>query len=120
MGATEALAQFVVNTKLRDIPIKAIETSKLVILDLLGVTLAASRQPGAKIITDYVREFGAAAKAGIIGSDLRSDASLAAWANGTLGFLLDFDDNIHGSRHTLPAALAICEGQNPNGTTLFE
>ena len=120
MGATEALAQFVVNTQLRDIPVKAIETSKLVILDLLGVTLAASRQPGAKIITDYVREFGAAPKAGIIGSDLRTDASLAAWANGTMGFLLDFDDNIHGSTHTLPAALAIGEGHNTNGATLLE
>src|SRR4029077_6203245 len=105
---------------LRDIPAKAIETSKLVILDLLGVTLAASRQPGAKIIADYVREFGAAPKAGIIGSDLRTDASLAAWANGTMGFLLDFDDNIHGSTHTLPAALAIGEGHGTNGATLLE
>ena len=64
MGPTETLAQFVVNTRLRDIPTKAIEISKLVILDLLGVTLAASRQAGAKIITEYLREVRRRAQSG--------------------------------------------------------
>ncbi len=88
MGPTESLAQFVVETELRDIPQEAIDTSKLVILDALGVTLAGSLQPTAKIITDYVRDAGAAPRAGVIGTNLRSEASPAALANGNDGFHL--------------------------------
>ena len=120
MGPTETLAQFVVDTRLRDIPTKAVEISKLVILDVFGVTLAASRHAIARILDEYLREHGAAPKAGVIGSDLRTEASLAAWANGSMAFALDFDDNIHGSTHTVPAALAIGEGNGANGATLLE
>jgi 2-methylcitrate dehydratase PrpD len=55
MGPTEALAQFVVDTHLRDISSKAVEISKLVILDLLGVTLAAARQPVTRILNEHWR-----------------------------------------------------------------
>jgi len=120
MGPTETLAQFVIDTRLRDIPTKAVEISKLVILDVFGVTLAASRQAIARILVEYLREHGAAPKAGVIGSDLRTEPSLAAWANGSMAFALDFDDNIHGSTHTVPAALAIGEGNGANGATLLE
>ena len=112
MGPTETLAQFVVDTRLGDIPPKAVEISKLVILDVLGVTLAASRQTIARILNDYLREAAAAPRAGVIGSDLRTERALAAWANGALAFALDFDDNIHGSTHTVPAALALGEGNH--------
>ncbi len=120
MGPTETLAQFVVDTRLRDIPTKAVEISKLVILDVFGVTLAASRHAIARLLDEYLREHGAAPKAGVIGSDLRTEASLAAWANGSMAFALDFDDNIHGSTHTVPAALAIGEGNGAKGATLLE
>jgi len=120
MGPTETLAQFVVETQLQNIPLKAVETSKLVILDTLGVTLAASLQPAAKIIMDRVREFGAAPAAGVIGTNLRTEASLAGWANGTMAFILDYDDNLHGSTHTLPAALALGEKFSAPGAKLLE
>ncbi len=120
MGPTQTLAHFVVDTRLGDIPPKAVEISKLVILDVLGVTLAASRQTIARILNEYLREAAAAPKAGVIGSPLRTEPSLAAWANGALAFALDFDDNIHGSTHTVPAALAIGEGNRASGATLLE
>jgi 2-methylcitrate dehydratase PrpD len=120
MGPTETLAHFVVESGLDSIPARAIETSKLVILDVLGVTLAAARQRAATLITDHVRAFGALAQAGVIGSDLRTEASLAAWVNGTLAFMLDFDDNLHGSTNTLPAALAAGESNGASGAKLLE
>jgi 2-methylcitrate dehydratase PrpD len=55
MDPTETLAQFVVDTYLRDISSKAVEISKLVILDVLGVTLAAARQPVARILNEHLR-----------------------------------------------------------------
>lgn len=120
MGPTETLAQFVVDARLQDIPATAVGISKLVILDVLGVTLAASRQAVARIMIEYLREHGASPKAGVIGSDLRTEPSLAAWANGSMAFALDFDDDLHGSTHTLPAALAIGEGNGASGATLLE
>ncbi|HLN86426.1 MAG TPA: MmgE/PrpD family protein, partial [Candidatus Limnocylindrales bacterium] len=84
MGPTETLARFVVDTQLRDLPTKAVEISKLVILDVLGVTLAASQQTIAQILTEYLREAAAAPRAGVIGSPLRTEPALAAWANGAL------------------------------------
>jgi len=120
MGPTETLAQFIVDTRLRDISPTAVENSKLVILDVLGVTLAASRQAIARILNEYLREAAAAPRAGVIGSELRTEPALAAWANGALAFALDFDDNIHGSTHTVPAALAIGEGNRASGATLLE
>ena len=120
MGPTETLAQFVVDTRLQDIPPKAVEISKLVILDVLGVTLAASRQAVARILTEYLREAAAAPRAGVIGSPIRTEPALAAWANGALAFALDFDDNIHGSTHTVAAALASGEDTGASGATLLE
>ena len=120
MGPTETLAQFVVDTRLQDMPTKAVEISKLVIRDVLGVTLAAARQAVARILTEYLREAAAAPRAGVIGSPIRTEPALAAWANGALAFALDFDDNIHGSTHTVPAALAIGEGNGASGATLLE
>jgi len=120
MGPTEALAQFVAKTHARDIPTKAIETAKLVILDTFGVTLAASALPAARIITEYVRDHEAAPRAGVIGTKVRTTAPLAALANGTMAFILDYDDDLHGSTHTLPAALGIGEEMRINGERLLE
>lgn len=43
-GATEELARFVANT--RDIPDKVLQNAKLMILDTVGVILAATRDSG--------------------------------------------------------------------------
>ncbi len=61
-----------------------------------------------------MREAAAAPRAGVIGSPIRTEPALAAWANGALAFALDFDDNIHGSTHTCrrhwPSAKATASG----------
>ncbi len=120
MSPTETIAQFVVDIHARDIPKQALETAKLVILDALGVTLAASVQPAGRIIAEYVRDFEAAPKATVIGTKIRTAPALAALANGTMAFVLDYDDDLHGSIHTLPAALGIGENMEMNGELLLE
>jgi 2-methylcitrate dehydratase PrpD len=120
MSPTEMIAQFVIDTQARDIPKQAFETAKLVILDALGAILAASAHPAAQIVTEYVRDFEAAPRAGVIGTKVRTAPALAALANGTMAFILDFDDDLHGSVHTLPAALGIGEEMSINGEQLLE
>ena len=45
-GATEGLSRFVANTRLEDIPDRVVQNAKLLILDTVGVILAASRDSG--------------------------------------------------------------------------
>ncbi len=120
MGPTESLAKFVVETRIAEIPDQAVKTAKLVILDALGVTLAGSQQPAARIIMDYVRSLGGDPRAGVIGANLKTAPALAALVNGSSAFVLDFDDNLHGSIHTLPAALAVAEDSGASGPRLLE
>ncbi|MEE9550172.1 MAG: MmgE/PrpD family protein, partial [Candidatus Binatia bacterium] len=94
MGPTEKLSQFVVETRAKDIPSHAIEIAKLVILDALGVILAGSRQPAGRIVTEYVRELGGVPRARVIGTNVWTAPPLAALANGTMAFILDYDDNL--------------------------
>ena len=84
------------------------------------MTLAGSLQPAAKIITDYVRDVGAAPEPVSSVPTCSKRASLAALANGTMAFILDYDDNLHGSTHTLPAALALGEETGTSGKKLLE
>ncbi|HXG52550.1 MAG TPA: MmgE/PrpD family protein [candidate division Zixibacteria bacterium] len=120
MGPTQTLARFVAETRIEAIPGQAVETAKLVILDALGVTLAGSRQPAGRILMDYARGLGAAPEASVIGSDLKTAPELAALVNGSSAFILDFDDDLHGSIHTLPAALALGERRGAGGSRLLE
>ena len=56
----------------------------------------------------------------MLGSSLRTSAVSAAWANGALAHLLDFDDTgfSHPTACILPAALAMAEGTGATGGDL--
>jgi 2-methylcitrate dehydratase PrpD len=66
-GLTKAICSFVVETRSADIPRAALETAKLLILDTIGITLAASTLPIGKIITQYVAEASSPPSATVLG-----------------------------------------------------
>ena len=105
-GATEALAQFVRGTKLEDVPAAAVQNAKLMMLDTFGVVLAGARDPGCKLLAQWVKDQEAAPRATVIGQGFRSSPLLAALVNGHASHALDYDDSGHYSTQTLPAALA--------------
>ncbi len=119
-GATETLAKFVAGTKLADIPSAAVENAKLMILDTLGVSLAASRDPGCRLLAQWVKDQEAAPRSTVIGQGFRSAPLLAALANGHTAHALDYDDNGHYSTQTLPAALALAEPARASGAKLLQ
>jgi len=107
---TELLACFVAGTPSEAIPKGAIEPAKNVILDTVGVALAASARPIGRIVARHVAEnAGASATATVLGAGIKASAPMAALANGTLANALDFDEGSHLSTHILPAALAVAE-----------
>ena len=120
MGATAVLSEFASKTRIADLSAEAVAATKRHILDCAGVGLAATMEPAGRIVLDFTREQGGAAQARVLGSSLRTNAVSAAWANGALAHLLDFDDTgfSHPTACILPAALAMAEEAGATGGDL--
>ena len=120
MGTTAVLSEFASNTRIAHISAEAVAATKRHILDCAGVGVAATVEPAGRIIIDVTREQGGAAQARVLGTDLRTSAVSAAWANGTLMHLLDYDDTgfSHPTACILPAALAVAEEAGSTGGDL--
>jgi 2-methylcitrate dehydratase PrpD len=113
-GATRILAEHIVATKLDDIPVSARERIALHAMDTAGVGLAASGEHPGRIVTGLFPEGGAGSV--ILGTAKRAAPWDAAWANGSLCHLLDFDDiDNHPSVCILPAVLAVGEKLGSSG-----
>jgi 2-methylcitrate dehydratase PrpD len=95
-----------------------LERIRHVVLDWLGVTIAGSQQPSARIARQVVAAEGGAAAARAIGTPHRFTARQAALANGVAGHSQDFDDmgfGAHPSVAILPAIFAIAEETGADG-----
>lgn len=124
MGITRQLAEFVHDTQFADIPKEVVDKAKECFLDWQGVALAGTTDPVAPVISDYVKTFGGRPEAGIIGTNIRTDAASAAFANGVIGHALDFDDYhdetvIHASAACIPSILAVAERYRLGGEELL-
>jgi 2-methylcitrate dehydratase PrpD len=118
---TDILASFVADTPSDAITTAAEEPAKLVILDTIGVALAASTRSIGKIVVRHVVEnAGAAATATVLGAGIKASAPMAAFANGTLANALDFDEGSHLSTHVLSAALAVAEERGLSGKAMLD
>lgn len=117
-------AQFIVKAHLGEIPEAALETGRLVLMDCLGVALAGSEEPSARIARSLVPEAEGEDGALVLGTSIRSQAEQAAWANGVAAHALDFDDTSrsmegHPSVSILPVAFALTESENRSGAELI-
>ena len=121
MRATSTIGEFVAKSRWEDCPAEAVDAARRAILDCLGVMLAGSIEPAARIVTGIARAEGGAPLATVVGTSLRTGAVWAALANGTAAHALDFDDTNfammgHPSAPVLSAALAagelaLCDGR---------
>jgi len=123
MRATSHLAEFVTKSRWEDCPAEAVEAARRAILDCLGVMLAGSVEPAARLVTDVARAEGGSPLATVVGTPLRTGAVWAALANGTAAHALDFDDTNfammgHPSAPVLAAALAAGELALADGRAL--
>ena len=120
MKATAVLSAFASRTRLADISAEAIAATKRHILDCTGVALAATVEPAGRIVLDITREQGGIPKASVLGTDVRTSVVAAAWANGALAHLLDFDDTgfSHPTACILPAVLAMAEETGATGAAV--
>ncbi|MDB5583637.1 MAG: 2-methylcitrate dehydratase [Bradyrhizobium sp.] len=102
---------------------ETVTIAKLAVLDVLGVSLAGSREPLATIIAEDVIEQGARPEVMIFGRPERTSVFLAALANGTIAHALDYDDSNPGVGHVscvaVPALLALAEARRESGRSFI-
>lgn len=111
-GATRKMARHAATLRYEDLPAPLIELMKQCVLDTLGVTIGASGMaPEGRIAADYVRDLGGKPESTILGFGGKAPAAWAAFVNGGLGHMLDYDDTGggHVSIATVPVALALGE-----------
>jgi 2-methylcitrate dehydratase PrpD len=122
-GSPEALlGRLVADTPSSAIPDAARSAAALQVFDALGVTLAAAAEPAGQAIGAVIASLGGTPEARVIGTGLRTSSVQAAWANGSLGHLLDFDDAgfSHPTVCIYPAALALAEAADLPGRTFLD
>ena len=91
-GLTREVAHFVLSTVLTAIPPDVVGLAKKSILDGFGLALAGSVAPSADIVQKYLKRLGGAGNGVIIGTDQKTAARFAAFANGVGIHADDFDD----------------------------
>ncbi|MEE2790857.1 MAG: MmgE/PrpD family protein, partial [Acidobacteriota bacterium] len=95
------------------------------VLDTVGVMLAGSVEPAARLVRDVAQAEGGAARCSILGVANRTGAGWAALANGTAAHALDFDDMCfvsmaHPSAPLVAAGLATAELAGASGVELLD
>lgn len=112
-AVTALFAEHISRLAYEALPDRLVALLKQCVLDTLGVSLAATTlAPEARIIFDYVREQGGKPIATIWGFGGKAPAAWAAFVNGSLGHMVDYDDvgaGGHVSIVTIPVAFAMAE-----------
>jgi 2-methylcitrate dehydratase PrpD len=111
--ATRLLARHAASLRYEALPHELVELTKQCVLDTLGVSIGATTiAPEAAIVAEYVRSMGGAPQSTLLGFGGKAPAAWAAFVNGSLGHMLDYDDlgdGSHVSIATVPVAFAICD-----------
>jgi 2-methylcitrate dehydratase PrpD len=114
MDATYLFARNFINTRYEDLPEGMVEATKKEILDLLGVAVGGSSEPGVKELLEIVTDWGGKEESSIIGCTQKVPAPNAAQVNATMAHALDFDDVheyaiMHPGIAVIPTCMAIAE-----------
>jgi 2-methylcitrate dehydratase PrpD len=124
--AAARVAEFCASLHWDDLP-SAVQARTLeLLLDLIGVGLAGSRQPSSPPAAQVALSLGGEGKATIFGGGgQRTSAVWAALANGTSAHAVELDDvttesSLHPGVAVIPAAVALAEELRASPTTLLE
>ena len=116
-GFAHALAARSAALTWADLPPSALHWAKVGIIDTLGVTLAGSREPAARLCANSL-DLGEGPSL-LLGSSRRTGALDAALVNGTASHALDFDDcnNTMGGHPSAPVLSALLPLADEHGST---
>lgn len=117
---TRRLAEYAVNLDFSELPDEVVERVKMMTLHTLGVSLAAApvALSGASIRVAKAVNGGSGGGASVWIGGERLSAASAAFANGTIADILDWEDCAwtgHPSAGVIPAAMAVAEERHCTG-----
>ncbi|HET6947166.1 MAG TPA: MmgE/PrpD family protein [bacterium] len=131
MGVTEQLARFTLETTRIPDEVRRLGTNHLV--DGIAVMLAGATEESGRLVRSHLREIGGKEQGTVLGATLRAPLQSAAWANGTAGHAMDYDDTqlatdpqsvygllTHPTVPVLAGALAAAEGTGASGAALLD
>ena len=111
MSATRTLASYLSKIKYDDLPAEVVEKAKLAILDTLGNMIGAYPLSLSRTFLDLAKDLGGGREdATLIGDGTKVSVPLAAFGNGALASMLDYNDayrNESGRSTAVPGALAV-------------
>ena len=103
---------------------EAMTVAKQCLLDWLGVTLAARREPLVGMLADELEPSNAEGACTLLGLGRRASPMNAALINGAAGHALDFDDVItvmgHPTAPVAPAVFALAEVAGASGAQVLQ
>jgi 2-methylcitrate dehydratase PrpD len=112
-GVTRHISEYAVGLDYDALPPALIHLIKQIVLDTLGVAIGTSGlAPEARTVAEYVEALGGKSESSVLGFGLKAPAAWAAFVNGSLGHMLDYDDvgaGGHVGIATVPVALAVAE-----------
>jgi 2-methylcitrate dehydratase PrpD len=123
---TAAFVECILAVDFDTLPRQAIEVAKHVVEDTLAVTLAGATHAAdvTSISIGYVREQGGNAHASVVAGGFKTSMQNAAYVNGTLANVLEFDaawsPPNHPASPTVPAIFAIGECRHLSGRAVLE
>jgi 2-methylcitrate dehydratase PrpD len=108
------LLEFVGRLQLSDLPASTQARLSLLLTDMAAVCVSGRPAPAARIALDYAHDMFPAPEASSLLDDSRLGVAGAAFANGMLANVLDFDDGHrltkgHPGAVVIPAALAVAQ-----------
>ena len=118
------VAAWVAGLSFSDLPPDVVATTKLRVLDVIGLSLAGSTTPLGRSVRAGVRAMSPDGPSRIWGSGGRTAAPFAAFANASFAQALEFDDThnesiVHMSSPSVAAALALAETRRVTGRDLL-
>src|SRR5215475_8577969 len=121
---SRALAEFVAGLRLSHVPVPVRARARQLILDAIGVGLAAGRYPFAERTLAAATALGGEGTSSVIGHSQRLPLRDAALVNGVLLHGLDYDDThlnaiIHPTVACLPTAFGVAEATGASGADML-
>ena len=119
------LAEFITSVELGTVEPTIQHEAKRTLVNLLAVSLSASQHNTASSLFNLIAEEGGNPRASIISQKSKVNIYQAAFANGYLAHLQDFDDThfptvLHPSAPVWPAVIAVGQALNSSGATVLE
>jgi 2-methylcitrate dehydratase PrpD len=116
------LARFASRTRYDDLSPELVAKAKIYVLDNITAGVVGAVQPWARAVADLARALGGTEDASVFASPWKTDASRAAWVNGTMIGSFELEHigySSHPSGTVFPAALAVAERDHRDGRALL-